>query len=86
MFYANKQYVTGDIIKIQSPENSHIHNIFCNCNKVVIIVKKSKYPNQDTPLQLQKSIQYDEHKTWVVWHKNVGHFKLTEDWMQAIND
>tara|TARA_Y100000310_G_C20686445_1_gene819324 strand:- start:506 stop:766 length:261 start_codon:yes stop_codon:yes gene_type:complete len=86
MFYTNKQCIVGDAVKVKSPIIGHVHNTLCNCNKVVIIIKKLKKPNKNTPIHLQDSIWFDEHKTWLVWHKTIGYFKLTESWMENIND
>lgn len=89
----NKQYQKGDIIKIKSPAVDHIHNDYCNCSMIVVLLYKDRSPNKELKKIVKLAYHdnnnfttwFDPDKTWIVWNNQKGNFKLTESWMNHIN-
>lgn len=75
-------FAVGDAVVIKSPMVNHVHNNFCGCGEVVILLERDPDPNHNLDPSL--GIKYDIKTTWFVWNKSRGHIKLTESWMQKI--
>lgn len=83
-------YNSGDIIEICSPMVNHVHNEYCHCKTIVVLLNKHDDPNAvmkkifpDSTI-LQKKIFFNPKTTWNVWSASKGTFKLTESWMKKL--
>jgi len=90
----NKQYKPGDIVKIKSPINNHVHNDYCNCGMIVLLLEPHKDPNMHLKYKnvMKKLISnqitrkdypvwFDPKETWTVYNSKKGFMPLTESWM-----
>jgi len=90
MLISNPQ--NGDLVKIQSPVTPHVHNEYCHCGEVVLLLERASI-KRNRDITYSKKISnineiaqaYQKSLTaWWVWNEHVGVYKLYEDWMVEV--